>query len=218
MAKVALVLSGCGYLDGSEIHETVLCLLSLAKAGHQYHCFAPDKEQIKVVNHLSRKEIKMEKRNALIEAARVARGEVAPLESLQEKDFAAILMPGGMGAILTLCNFAEKGIECTVDPLLKTVLLKFYQAKKPIGATCISPLVVAQALRGVASVEMTLGTDEHYRDILNQMGMKGKLAKVNECISDAKHLVYTTPCYMEQRDLVGMHQGIEMLVQHMFLR
>lgn len=218
MTKVAVILSGCGYLDGSEIHEAVLCLLALAKEGYQYRCFAPDKEQAKVVNHLNKKEIKTEQRNSLVEASRIARGEISPLEALKEKDFEAILMPGGMGAALNLCNFAEKGVDCVVDPVLKAILLKFYQAKKSIGATCIAPVVIAKSLQGIANAEMTLGMNERYRDILNQMGMKGKLAKVHECISDSEHFIYTTPCYMEPDDLVGMSLGVDVLVKQLFSR
>jgi enhancing lycopene biosynthesis protein 2 len=214
MAKVAVILSGAGYLDGSEIHESVLCLLMLSKKGCHYECFAPDREQKKVMNHLNKKESKAEKRNCLLEASRIARGKIAPLESLKEKEFDALLMPGGMGAVLNLCDFAEKGIHCSVDSHLKETIREFYKAKKPIAATCIAPIVVARALEGIASVEMTLGMNEEYRAILNQMGMKGKLAGVREYIYDAKHLIYTTPCYMEPEDLAGMSEAIEALVNH----
>lgn len=215
MVKVAVILSGCGYLDGSEIHEAVLCLLALSKKGCQYVCFAPDKEQKKVMNHKLKKEILSEKRNCLVEAARIARGNVFPLESLKEKEFNALLFPGGMGAALNLCDFAEKGVHCTVDPILKDIIVSFYKAKKPIGATCIAPVVVAKALEGIASVEMTLGSDKVNQSILNQMGMKGVLASVKDCVVDSKHLIYTTPCYMEPDDLAGMSQGVESLVSQM---
>lgn len=215
MAKVAVVLSGCGYLDGSEIHESVLCLLMLSKKGCQYACFAPDKEQKTVINYLNKKELKTEKRNCLVEAARIARGKVAPLESLKEKEFDALLIPGGMGAVSNLCDFVEKGVNCIVDKALKDIIISFYKAKKPIGATCIAPIVVAKALEGIASVEMTLGMDKEYLSILNQIGMKGKLASVKDCVSDAEHLIYTTPCYMEPEDLAGMSEGVEALVNYL---
>jgi enhancing lycopene biosynthesis protein 2 len=214
MAKVAVVLSGAGYLDGSEIHESVLCLLMLSKYKHQYHCFAPDKEQRKLMNHLTKQEIKTEKRNCLLEAARIARGKIAPLASLEEKAFDALLLPGGMGAVMNLCDFAEKGVKCSIDPQLKDHIISFYQAKKPIGATCIAPILIAKALEGIASVEMTLGRDPQYQSILQQMGMKGTLAHVKECVQDKQHRIYTTPCYMEPEDLAGMSEGVEALVKH----
>ena len=214
MGKVAVILSGCGYLDGSEIHESVLCLLHLSKKGHEYMCYAPDKEQKKVMNHLNKKEVKTEKRNCLSEASRIARGNIAPLESLKEKEFDALLMPGGMGAVLNFSDFTEKGVHCTIDKVLKEIILSFFKAKKPIGATCIAPVLIAKALEGIASVQMTLGTDKEYQSILNQMGMKGKLASVKECICDTEHLIYTTPCYMEPDDLAGMSEGVEALVNN----
>ena len=122
MAHVAVVLSGCGFMDGSEIHESVLCLLALAQAGHRTQCFAPNIKQAKVVNHLSGKEEVGVQRNVLQEAARIARGHIKPLDELRVDDFDAILLPGGFGAALNLCTFATEEEHCHVDPTLRQAL------------------------------------------------------------------------------------------------
>lgn len=216
MSKAAIILSGCGYRDGSEIHEAVLCMVMLARHGHQYMCFAPDETQHHVVNHLTEVVSEQEKRNALVESARIARGKVIPLEALKESDFDALVLPGGAGAIKNLSDFAEKGVICQVNKTLKNIILKFYEANKPIGATCIAPVVVAKALEGIANIKMTLGSDPKYQEILGKMGMKGELTKVHECTHDLEHRIVTTPCYMEPDDLAGMSVGVEMMITKLF--
>ncbi|MBM3191795.1 MAG: isoprenoid biosynthesis glyoxalase ElbB, partial [Chlamydiae bacterium] len=208
MGKVALILSGCGHLDGSEVHETVLCMLHLAKCHHEIQVFAPDKMQKKVMNHLSKKK-EDSSRNALIEAARIARGRIKPLTELKVEAFDACLMPGGMGAMLQFSDFEEKGEAFHLDATLKEILLSFYKDKKPIGATCISPLLLAKAFEGVASIKLTLGSDVSYKKLLENLGMQGVVAKAAECIADKEHKVYTTPCYMEPEDLAAISLGIE---------
>jgi enhancing lycopene biosynthesis protein 2 len=42
--RIGVILSGCGYLDGAEIHEAVCTLLALDEAGAEGVCMAPDRE------------------------------------------------------------------------------------------------------------------------------------------------------------------------------
>lgn len=210
--RVAVVLSGCGVKDGSEIHESVLCLLALARAGHSYHCFAPDMKQKRVVNHLTGEVVPNEERNVLVESARIARGDISPLSKLNPADYDAILLPGGIGAALNLCNYAEKGEECSVLPELRSVLLGFHEAGKAIGATCIAPAAVAKSFQGVALIQMTFGTNPKNNQSLERMGMKAISADVRSTVADKQHKVYTTPCYMEPADLAGMFEGVTKLV------
>ena len=72
MKKIAVVLSGSGVYDGSEIHEAVLSLLAIEKHGAQWHCFAPNINQHHVINHITGAEMDTT-RNVLIESARIAR-------------------------------------------------------------------------------------------------------------------------------------------------
>lgn len=212
MAHIAVILSGCGYLDGAEIHESVLALLALSQAGHTYQCFAPDVQQAKVVDHLTGKEKVGEKRNVLREAARIARGKIKALSDLEAKAFDAVMIPGGFGVALNLSDFAAHQDKCRVDPDLKRVVLEFFHARKPIGATCITPAILAKIFEGVKSVTLTLGSDPTWAEYLTKLGMKAELGNVRDLISDEKHRIYTTPCYMEPEDLAGLYDGIQKVV------
>lgn len=211
MSKVAVILAGCGYLDGAEIHESVLCLLALAQAGHQASLFAPDIPQRNVVNHLTRNEMGGESRNVLVEAARIARGNIKPLQELKPAQFDALLMPGGNGVALNLSSFAIDQEECEVNDDLKKLLLEFHRLKKPIGATCISPAVIAKTFEGVAALQLTLGEGEA-NEHLKHLGMKAVRADSKTMVADDQHRVYTTPCYMNPPDLPGMYEAIKKLV------
>ncbi len=145
-AKVGVILSGCGHRDGTEIREAVLTLLALDRAGADVRCFAPDIPQQRVVDHLRGKVVPGETRNVLVEAARIARGQVADLKTAKASDLDAVILPGGYGAALNLSSFAEQGAEATVLPEVAALLKAMHAAKKPIGAICIAPAVVAKAL------------------------------------------------------------------------
>ena len=82
MKKVAVVLSGCGHMDGAEIQESVLSLYFIEKYGLSYEVFAPDIEQYDVINHYIKKTV-AEKRNVLVESARIARGKIRDLKVLE---------------------------------------------------------------------------------------------------------------------------------------
>ena len=143
MAKVAVVLSGCGVYDGAEINEAVLTLLSLEQQGAAYQCFAPDIEQMHVINHLTGESVEGETRNVMVEAARIARGNVLDLAGARAADYDAMLVPGGFGAAKNLCNFAVAGAEMEVQPDFLRVAREFHQAGKPIGLVCIAPVMAA---------------------------------------------------------------------------
>lgn len=211
MSKVAVILAGCGYLDGSEIHEATLCLLALAQAGHTYKIFAPDMAQRNVVNHITRSEMPSEHRNVLVEAARIARGDIQPLRDLHPSQFDALLIPGGNGVALNLSSFAIDQEECEVNDDLKRVLLEFHRLKRPIGATCIAPAVIARVFQGIATIKLTLGQTEANRH-LTHMGMQAVAADSTSMVADDGNRVYTTPCYMNPPDLAAMFEGIKKII------
>ena len=211
--NIAVILSGCGYLDGAEIHEATLCLLALSQKGYSYHCFAPNILQHQVVNHLTEEVKKGEKRNVLEESARIARGKVSDLSELKVESFDSLLLPGGFGAALNLSTYALNSKEYLVLKELEEIILAFYSAKKAIGATCISPVILANIFKGKEALKMTLGSDTSNIDQLNQMGMQGESAAVNQVIIDQEHKVYTTPCYMELGNLSEMFKGVVQLVE-----
>src|SRR5258708_29302576 len=142
----AVILAGCGNKDGAEIHESVLALLSIDKAGHQYQCFAPDVPQARVLNFLTNEEMP-EKRNVLLESARIARSKIKPLSDFDQKDFDILVMPGGNGVAYNLCTFARDGDRMTVLPQVESAVRAMHKAGKPIGALCIAPVIIAHVLK-----------------------------------------------------------------------
>jgi enhancing lycopene biosynthesis protein 2 len=211
MSRVAVVLSGCGVFDGTEIQEAVLTLLALDRAGAQYQCLAPNKNQLHVVDHVSKKPTG-ETRNVLVESARIARGHVKDLATASVEEFDAVILPGGFGAAKNLCSFAEKGAQCEVDPALKKFLTAMHQAKKPIGAICISPVIVAKVFGANGSPKVTIGTDPETANAIEAMGAEHMGCPVDDFIVDEQAKIVTTPAYMLARSLREAADGIEKLV------
>ncbi len=206
MAKVAVVLAGCGVYDGSEIHEAVLTLLSLEQQGAEYQCFAPDIEQMHVVNHLTGEPEEGASRNVLVEAARIARGDIQPLSAASAQDFDALLVPGGFGAAKNLCNFAVAGADMEVLPEFLDLARAFHQAGKPIGLICISP-VMSAAICGEGS-RCTIGNDAGTAAAIESMGGVHLECPVSEARVDAERKLVTTPAYMLGPKVADVYAGI----------
>lgn len=210
MTRVGVILSGCGFQDGGEIHESVLTLLALDRAGAEVHCFAPDVPQAKVVDHRTG-EATDERRNVLTESARIARGAVRDLEEANADDLDALILPGGFGAATNLSDFATKGAKATALPALARLLRDMHAQKKPIGAICIAPTVVAAAL-GDAKPKLTIGTDEGTAGALEAMGASHASCPVEEFVVDAENRIVSTPAYMLGPDIRHVAAGIERCV------
>ncbi len=211
MTNIAVILSGCGHLDGAEIRESVLALTALDKAGAKVSIFAPDAEQHHVVNHLTGEETG-ESRNIIIEAARIARGKIAPLSELNVADFDALVMPGGFGAAKNFSDLAFKGGDCTINPAVKTIITGFFSAGKPIGAICIAPAIVVAALKGKATPTVTIGDDED--GLIKALGGTHQSCKTEQCVIDKEHKIVTTSAYMQDDARVyDVFLGIDRLVQ-----
>ncbi|MFZ5475133.1 MAG: isoprenoid biosynthesis glyoxalase ElbB [Myxococcota bacterium] len=208
--RVAVVLSGCGYLDGAEVHEAVISLLALDRAGATYQCAAPDKAQMHVVDHLTG-EPTGESRNVLHEAARIARGKVVPLAQVRAADFDAVFLPGGYGAAKNLSTVAIDGPNAKVDPDLARVLKEFRAAGKPIGAVCISPAVLVAALR---EGEVTIGQDPGTAAAIKQMGGTHCECPVEALHVDRDRKIVTAPAYMYGNARISaVAEGIEKAVR-----
>lgn len=193
MKKIAVVLSGCGHQDGSEITESVSLLIALHQAGADVACFAPDIE-ISVMDHATHKPT-TEKRNLMVEAARIARGHIQSLDKLQVKDFDAVAFPGGFGVAKNLSNWAEKGAKCDVNPEVKRVITEFHGASKPIGAICIAPVLLARVL-GDKKITITIGEDVETIAEIKKTGALHEECPVDDYISDRESKIVTTPAYM----------------------
>lgn len=209
MKKIAVVLAGNGVYDGAEIHEATLTMLAIARQGAQYQCFAPDIEQAQVVNHCTGK-VMPEKRNVLVEAARIARGNIKPLSEYKASDFDALVFPGGFGVAKNLCTFAFDGISCKVNPDVEKAIRTTAVAEKPIGALCISPVLLAKIL---TEVEVTIGDDEATADAIENMGATHINSTHGEIVVDEKYKLVTTPCYMLDATIDQIADGAENLVK-----
>ena len=211
--RVAVVLSGCGFLDGAEISESVLTLLHLDRAGADVQCFAPDRDQMHVVDHRVGEPVDGESRNVLAEAARIARGKVLPLAQADATQFDALVMPGGFGAAKNLSNFALAGADAEVDPDLVTLISGMRAAGKPIGAICISPAVLAVALRGSETkAKLTIGEDAGTAGAIESVGCEHENCAVDGFTVDAEHKIVSTPAYMYDAGIADVSAGIEKLV------
>ncbi|MBL1375752.1 isoprenoid biosynthesis glyoxalase ElbB [Zobellella iuensis] len=212
MKKVAVILSGCGVYDGAEIHEAVLCLLHLARQGARYQCFAPDKPQHHVVNHLTG-EAQAGSRNVLEEAARIARGQIKPISALKADDFDALLLPGGFGAAKNLCDFAFKGADARVDAGVLAACKAFAAARKPAGYCCIAPVLIPHAYP--AGVKGTIGTDPGVAGAFAAMGGEHIGCAVTDVVEDEHYKVISTPAYMLAENIAEADTGIGKLVKRL---
>ncbi|XP_037542517.1 glutamine amidotransferase-like class 1 domain-containing protein 3A, mitochondrial [Nematolebias whitei] len=218
MAKrVAVVLAGCGVYDGSEIHEASAVLVHLSRGGATVQMFAPNIDQMHVVNHL-KGEPSQEKRNVLVESARLARGNIQDLSKLSAKDHDAVIFPGGFGAAKNLCTWAVQGKDCVVNDEVKAALQAFHSEGKPIGLCCISPVLAAKVFPGC---EVTVGIekDDKYPDTsdtaaaINQLGCKHVSTSVAQSHVDQKNKLVTTSAFMCSAPIHEIFDGIGSMVQ-----
>lgn len=214
MKSACVVLAGCGYLDGAEVSEAVLSLYFLNTAGFATRCFAPDKPQMHTMDHLTVKEVD-QPRNVLHEAARIARGKVAPLAEAHAKDFDVLMLPGGFGMAKNLSTFISQGSEGTLDEDLNRLIGEALAAKKPIGAVCIAPAVLALALhqRGIHS-KLTIGDDEDgAAQAIRKLGCEHVGCPVEAHCVDEEHRIVTAPAYMYgEANVAGVGAGIQKVV------
>lgn len=211
MKQIGVILSGCGVRDGSEIHEAVLTLLAIDRNGAKAVCLAPDME-LNEVNHLSMQETG-EKRNVLVEAARIARGEISDIKGAKAADLDAIILPGGFGAAKNLCSFAFDGPQGAVQPDVLRLVREMALLKKPICAICIAPAVIALAFGRDLAPRLTIGTDEDTADAINATGSKHVPCPVSEFVVDREHKIVSTPAYMLAGGIAEAAVGIEKAVK-----
>lgn len=211
MYKIGVLLSGCGVKDGSEIHEAVITLLAIDKAGLQYVCIAPDKDQSQVVNHLNNQP-QNERRNMLIESSRIARGNIVDIKKVKPQELDAVILVGGYGAACNLSTFAKDGAKAQVIPEVENFLKEVNKLRRPIGAICIAPNIIAKVF-GDKKVELTIGTDKETAKKLELMGAKHIDRNVDDVVVDSKNLIVTTPAYMLASGLAQVELGINKLVK-----
>lgn len=209
--KIAIIIGGCGHRDGSEIHETTMTMLTVEEHGATYQMFAPNRNQYHVLNHLDGTEMH-EQRNMLVEAARIARGNILPLENFDVNQFDAVIFPGGFGVAKNFFNYAFKGMDCEVDEQIAHIIQSVHQAGKPIGALCISPVLMAKIL---GNITVTIGQDAKTARDIEQMGATNVNTSNGDVVTDKKNKIFSTPCYMLDANLVDIHEDAYNLVEAM---
>jgi enhancing lycopene biosynthesis protein 2 len=219
--KIGVLLSGCGVYDGTEIQEAVLSLLAIAEEGYEAQCIAVNKNQHHVIDHTSGNEM-AESRNMLVEAARIARGNVMDITQVQPADLDALLIPGGFGNAKSLTDWAFKGPDGNILPEVKLLLVNMYNIGKPIVALCVSPVVLAKAFEGSgARLNMTLGSDKEaspydipaFNQGIEKTGAAAEMKTVSEILIDRENKIITAPCYMMDATIVEIRENIRQAVK-----
>ena len=210
MKKIGVVLSGCGVYDGAEIHEAVITLLAIDRAGAKSVCMAPDIDQIHVINHHNGEEMVGEKRNVLVESARIARGEIRDINAIKADDIDALVFPGGFGAAKNLSNFAEKGDECDVHPDVIRLVKEFVAKQKPQAALCIAPAMMAKIYESESvKPTLTIGNDKDGISMIESMGSQHQECVATDFVFDEKNKIVSTPAYMVGKSISEVAEGIE---------
>ena len=209
MKKVALILSGCGVYDGSEIHEVVLMLYFLEKNGCSIDFYAPNIVQAEVINHLTKEKSK-EIRNVLVESARIARGDILDLSHFDPDLYEAVFFPGGFGAAKNLSNYATKHLDFSINDDIVNLIKNTHLAKKPIGFLCITPVIAAKLF---PSARLTLGFSNDSQETIDNLGARGIQANFDDVVVDEMNLIASTPAYMLDASISEIAIGIEKIVK-----
>ena len=213
MKKVGVLLSGCGVNDGAEIHESVITMLALDRAGVEMILMAPNIDQMHVVNHYTGQEMD-EYRNVLVESSRIARGNIKDMAEISANDMDALIIPGGFGVAKNLCDYAMAGPDCSINPDVYRLISELKLLNKPIGAICIAPAMMAKILGELdESANMTIGFDETTSKDIEAMGSVHVECQVSEMVVDGEKNLVTTPAYMEAKTIKDAADGIEKLVK-----
>ena len=212
MPKVGIVLSGCGAQDGAEIHESVIALLALDRAGADVTIMTPDMNQFQVINHLTDEEMDTS-RNILIESARIARGNVVDVATVTDDELDALIFPGGTGMAKNIFDYAMAGAECTIINDVQRLTMEILEAGKPLGAICIAPVMVAKILQKMGrNGKVTGGCNEDISNDIQTMGIETESVGPGDIVIDEKNKIVTTPAYVEAQSIKEAAEGIEKLV------
>ena len=216
MARIGVCLSGCGVNDGAEIHESVITALTLDRAGAEIIYTAPDVEQTKVVNHLTGEEAAGEKRNVLIESARIARGEIKDISTVKADDIDALVFPGGFGAAKNLSSFAVKGENCDVHPEVLRLVKEFAAKQKPQAVLCIAPAMMAKIYQDAPKKPvLTIGNDKETSGKIEIMGSRHQDCSARDFVLDEENKIVSTPAYMLGQSISEVAEGIEKTINEL---
>jgi enhancing lycopene biosynthesis protein 2 len=192
----------------------VLTLLEIERMGAQAICIGINSKQHHVINHLTGEEQPQE-RNMLEEAARIARGQIIPIEQIVPADLDALIIPGGFGSAKNFSTWAFAGPQGQILPEVKLLLVNMYNVGKPIVALCVSPILLALALPEKA-LELTLGNSQEaspydisaFHAGLNQLGATAQECQLGDVHVDVVNRIITAPCYMLEAKLLDIQSNI----------
>lgn len=216
MAKVGVLLSGCGVLDGSEVYESVLTILALERAGADVAAVAPDIDMSEVINHYRGTDVRTGEaggpaRSVLGQSARIVRGKITSLTEVSAHDFDALIIPGGYGVVKNLCTFANDGTDAHVEENVRRIIVEMVSLGKPIGAICIAPVLVALCV-GERAPSLTVGNDAKIAVALQRLGATHTETTVDEIHVDEKLRIVSTPAFMLANHAIEAEAGINKLV------
>jgi enhancing lycopene biosynthesis protein 2 len=153
-----------------------------------------------------------ETRNVLVESARIARGRIRDLKEFNPASFDGLLLPGGFGAAKNLSTWAFEGADASILPEVEEAIRGMHALNKPVGALCISPVILAKVL---GKVQLTIGNDESTIDAIESLGARHVSTSHGEVVVDPGHKLVTTPCYMLDASIVQIDEGAGKLVAAM---
>jgi enhancing lycopene biosynthesis protein 2 len=224
MKKIGIILSGCGVYDGSEIQEVVLTMLEISNEGATYQCYAPDIQQHHVINHITGEEMN-EKRNVLIESARIARGEIKALNDFKVAEIDGLVIPGGFGVAKNLTKWAFSGPDGEINSEVKRAIVECVRAKKPVVGLCMGPTVIAKAIEEEKlNSRLTVGTTKEKSpyDIagvsagMEKTGAVAEMRTIREISIDMNNKIITAPCYMMDATIAEVHNNIRQAINALF--
>ena len=219
--NIGVLLSGCGVYDGAEIQEAILTLLAIEEIGATATCISIDDNQFHVINHLNG-EVMNESRNMMVEAARIARGNVKEIKEIQPSDIDALVIPGGFGSAKNFTTWAFDGPNGSIRSDVKLLLVNMINVGKPIVALCVSPVVLAKALEGSnVKLNLTIGSSleaSPYEIPSFEAGLKATGASteektIREILVDTENKVITAPCYMMDASILEIRNNIQQAIQ-----
>ncbi|HIF9371197.1 TPA: isoprenoid biosynthesis glyoxalase ElbB [Photobacterium damselae] len=204
--KVAVVLSGSGVYDGSEINEAVLTFLQLETVGIEYDVFAQNKIQTHNINHLTG-ETNNNQRNILEESARIVRGNIKDLAAMNTEDYKGIVIVGGFGVAKNYSDVAFNK-DFTIDPVLREILISF--KNKVALYMCIAPVLASKIYY---NAKLTVGNDNDFAKIISDNSCIHELCDQYNCIIDYDNKLITTPAYMLAENVAQANIGIKKSIQ-----
>ena len=210
--KAAVILSGCGYLDGTEITEAISVFICLSEQNIDYQVFAP-KMNISPTAHFDESLSELSPRNVLEESSRLSRGKISNLDELNPSQFDGIVFPGGYGVVKHLCSWAQDGSRCSVNNDIKLIIETFFKKSKPILALCIAPALIARILGQIKPISLTIGNDTATAQEIEKTGCEHINCEVTDFITDRESKVISSPAYMYEAHPHEVFTGIKKAIK-----